>query len=182
VAAVLLYVGFTSTSPISVEDTETRVSDTTPPKNDLHPTMKPTKIVEDTILEKESQTSAVEDTPSKVFGFTGTVTNIVDGDTLGIDSTRVRLALVDTIDWGESGYENIREYTASQCPVGSTATFVQDRGQLEGSYGRAIGLVYCGSDTSLNELLLESGNGKIWTSYCAKSEFGNESWAQKFGC
>src|SRR6266704_3270244 len=76
--------------------------------------------------------------------FADAVTYIVDGDTLDVGSTRIRLALVNTPEVGEPGYAGAKQFTAQTCQVGSQALVDQDDGQTGGSYGRMVALVYCG--------------------------------------
>ncbi|MFQ6107753.1 MAG: thermonuclease family protein [Thermoplasmata archaeon] len=111
----------------------------------------------------------------------GEVTKIVDGDTLYIEGVKIRLALVDTPEFGKEGYEEATEFAASLCPVGSQATADQDDWQLEDRYGRMLAVVYC-NGSNLNKELLESGHGVILTYYCGLSEFGDEPWAREYGC
>src|SRR5947209_12576091 len=110
--------------------------------------------------------------------FTDTVTYIVDGDTLDVGSTRIRLALVNSPEVGEPGYTEAKQFTAQTCPVGSQALVDEDDGQTGGSYGRMVAVVYCGG-VSLNAALLSSGNAVLVTYYCSVSEFVDEPWA---GC
>jgi hypothetical protein len=119
--------------------------------------------------------------------FRGTVTEIVDGDTLDINNVRVRLALVNTPERGENGYTEAVDYMQSVCGVGTTALVDEDDGQKEGSFDRVIGLVYCGNDNinnkkSLNELLLEGGYATIYQEFCGVSEFSSAAWGQSRGC
>jgi micrococcal nuclease len=119
--------------------------------------------------------------------FRGTVTEIVDGDTIDINNVRVRLALVNTPERGESGYTEAIDFVESVCGVGTTALVDEDDRQKEGSFDRLIGLVYCGDDginnkKSLNELLLEGGYANIYRDFCNISEFSSASWAQRHGC
>jgi hypothetical protein len=119
--------------------------------------------------------------------FRGTITEIVDGDTLDINNVRVRLALVNTPEQGENGYTEAIDFVRSVCGVGTTALVDEDDGQKEGSFDRVIGLVYCGNDNinnkkSLNELLLELSNAVIYQDFCGISEFSSASWAQRYGC
>ena len=44
--------------------------------------------------------------------FTNSVTYIVDGDTLDVGSTRIRLALVNTPEAGQPGYTEAKDFTA----------------------------------------------------------------------
>ncbi len=119
--------------------------------------------------------------------FRGTVTEIVDGDTLDINNVRVRLALVNTPERGQSGYTEAIDFVQSVCGVGTAALVDEDDGQKEGSFDRVIGLVYCGNDNinnkkSLNDLLLEGGYAVIYQDFCGISEFSSASWAQSRGC
>ena len=108
--------------------------------------------------------------------FDNVVKKIVDGDTLDIGDFRIRLALVNTPERGEEGFSEATQFTLSICPVGSKATVDEDDGQLEGSYGRMTGTVYC-SGKNLNEELLKTGHAKILPEFCKTSEFAAESWA-----
>ena len=110
--------------------------------------------------------------------FTDSVTYIVDGDTLDVGSTRIRLALVNTPEVGEPGYDEAKQFTAQTCPIGTHALVDEDDGQTGGSYGRMIALVYC-QDVNLNAELLSSGHAVLVTYYCSVSEFADEAWT---GC
>ncbi len=115
--------------------------------------------------------------------FRGTVTEIVDGDTLDVNNVRIRLAMVDTPEVGEGGYEAAIDATESVCPVGSEALVDEDDGQKGGSFGRLIGVVYCdGNDSSLNEILMETGKAVLYEDFCGVSEFANEDWVTRYGC
>jgi hypothetical protein len=119
--------------------------------------------------------------------FKGTVTEIVDGDTLDINNVRVRLALVNTPERGENGYTEAIDFAQSVCSVETTALVDEDDGQKEGSFDRVIGLIYCGNvnmnnKKSLNELLLEGGYANIYQDFCGISEFSPATWAQSRGC
>lgn len=111
----------------------------------------------------------------------GKVTRIVDGDTLYIDDMSIRLSLVDTPERGEPGYGEATAFTASLCPVGSSALVDEDDRQTAGSYSRMVAKVSCG-DEVLNEELLKKGRAVMYESFCGKSEFSAEQWALKFGC
>lgn len=113
--------------------------------------------------------------------FEGTVTRIVDGDTLYVDDIKIRLALVDTPEEGEEGYEEASQFAESLCPVGSQAMVDQDDWQLYDRYGRMLAVVHCG-EKNLNKELLDEGHAFILTRYCDESEFGNQEWARDYGC
>jgi endonuclease YncB( thermonuclease family) len=113
----------------------------------------------------------------------GAVTRIVDGDTLDVNNTRIRLALIDTPEIGEAGHLEARQKLASICQIGGHSLVDEDDLQTERSFGRLLGKVYCaGQRESANEILLESGNAIILREFCRTSEFSSEDWARKYGC
>lgn len=115
--------------------------------------------------------------------FDGTVTKVVDGDTLDIDNVRIRLALVNTPETYQDGYTQAKEFVETNCRVGTHAMVDEDDGQKSGSYGRMIGLVFCQNlGPSLNKAILTSGNAEILTQYCGVSEFSGKDWARQNGC
>jgi endonuclease YncB( thermonuclease family) len=116
--------------------------------------------------------------------FTGTISKVIDGDTVDVDDKlRIRLALVNTPEIDVQGYNQAKDFVSSVCGVGTKVIVDEDDGQKTGSYGRMIGLVYCGEDKSLlNEMLIESGYAEISQGYCERSEFSGMIWAQDNGC
>jgi endonuclease YncB( thermonuclease family) len=91
--------------------------------------------------------------------------------------------MVNTPETGETGYEEAKMTTESECPIGSNALVDEDDGQKGGSYGRLIGVVFCnGSGTSLNEILLVEGRVILYEDFCDVSEVSNEHWVTKYGC
>jgi hypothetical protein len=56
-----------------------------------------------------------------------------------------------TPERGQSGYTEAIDFVQSVCGVGTTALVDEDDGQKEGSFDRAIGLVYCGNDNINNK-------------------------------
>lgn len=113
--------------------------------------------------------------------FIGKVSRVIDGDTIVVDDINVRLALTATPELDATYGMEAKEFTESICPVGSEALVDEDDGQIDGSYGRLIGLVKCG-DVVLNSILLDKGLGIIDTRFCSVSEFSNTEWARKYGC
>ncbi len=122
--------------------------------------------------------------------FRGIVTEIVDGDTLDINNNiRVRLALVNTPERGESGYTEAIDFVKSVCSIGTDVLVDEDDGQKEGSYDRLIGLVYCLDDNTgddkrvlLNDVLLQGGYAVVFEEFCDTSEFSTAAWIQRYGC
>ena len=111
--------------------------------------------------------------------FEGRVTKVVDGDTIDINTVRIRLSLINTPEIGQSGYNKAKEFVKSTCGVGSWARVDEDDGQRGGSYDRMIGLVYCKhSDTSLNEQIMHAGHAQILREFCGVSEFSDEPWVE----
>ena len=126
---------------------------------------------------------ATSPTPSPSSGcrgtarcFTGAVTYIVDGDTLDVAHQRIRLALVNTPETNQTGYQAAKDFTANMCPVGAKALVDEDDGQTGGSYGRIVAVVYCGGK-NLNAELMSAGHAVILTQYCSVSEFAGDAWA-----
>lgn len=116
--------------------------------------------------------------------FTGTISKVIDGDTVEVDGEiTIRLALINTPELGEQGYQQAKDFVSSICGVGEKALVDEDDGQKGGSYGRMIGLVYCGEDRVLsNQLLVENDYAQIFEEYCERSEFSDLDWAQNNGC
>ena len=113
--------------------------------------------------------------------YEGQITRVIDGDTLLIDQTTIRLSLVNSPERDERGYQEAKDFALTVCPIGINAEFVEDIWQPVDKYGRSVGLVYC-NDMMLNELLLTNGHAEISKYYCDKSEFGSEGWARAYGC
>jgi len=115
--------------------------------------------------------------------FRGIVTEIVDGDTVDVNNVRVRLAMVNTPEAGEDGYDEATDTTESECSLGSEALVDEDDGQRGGSFGRLIGVVSCnGNSQSINEILLETGKAVLYEDFCAITEFANVGWVTSYGC
>ena len=113
--------------------------------------------------------------------YDGQITRVIDGDTLIIDQTTIRLSLVNSPERDERGYQEAKDFALTVCPIGVNAEFVEDTWQPVDKYGTSVGLVYC-NDMMLNELLLTNGHAEISTYYCDRSEFGSEGWARAYGC
>ena len=112
--------------------------------------------------------------------YQGTITKIIDGDTLEIDNITIRLALVDSPEYYEKGGNKAKEFTSSICPLGSTAMIDVDKGQITDNYNRIIAVVYC-NNRNLNAELIINGHATIDEEFCNVSEFKNEDWARE-GC
>ena len=126
-------------------------------------------------------TSTPENIEPVFMGYDGQITRVIDGDTLIIDQTTIRLSLVNSPERDERGYQEAKDFASTVCPVGANAEFYEDSWQPVDKYGRSVGLVFC-NDMFLNELLLTNGHAEISTYFCDKSEFGIEDWARTYGC
>jgi len=113
--------------------------------------------------------------------FNGTITEVIDGDTLDVNNVRIRLALIDAPERNETGYSEALHFVESSCKVGTQAKVDEDDRQKGGSFGRMIALVYCGyKSISINEAILGSGLATIYPEFCNISEFATSSWAIKY--
>ena len=88
------------------------------------------------------------------MGYEGQITRVIDGDTLIIDQTTIRLSLVNSPERGEPGYQEAKDFASTVCPVGSNAEFIEDTWQPTDKYGRSLGLVYCNDTVSYTHLTL----------------------------
>jgi micrococcal nuclease len=105
----------------------------------------------------------------------GIVTKVVDGDTLDINGTRIRLAIVDTPERGQPGYDKAKNLVESLC-LGKKGQLDVDSGQRRGDrYGREIGVVYC-DGVNVNAKIMENKMARILTEFCDISEFSKENW------
>ncbi len=111
----------------------------------------------------------------------GSVTKIVDGDTIHVDGESVRFALSSAPELKGFGGIDSKNFIDTICPVGSDVIVDEDDSQTEGSYGRIIGVVYC-NGLNLNQELLDADFGYLENQFCDSSEFAEESWAIKHGC
>jgi micrococcal nuclease len=111
--------------------------------------------------------------------FEGTVTYIVDGDTLDIVDNRIRLSLVNTPERGQEGYTEAKKLVQNLC-LNKKGEVDIDDGQRRGDrYGRDVGIVYC-DGINVNKALIENNLAVIYSRYCDISEFSNEEWAQPY--
>jgi len=111
--------------------------------------------------------------------FDGVITQVIDGDTVKVDDTVVRLALVDAPEIDEEGGSLAKDYIEFICHVGAKVTVDEDDGQTDGSYGRMVGVVYCKElRMGLNEVLVEYGYATVDERFCEVSEFAGEEWTE----
>ena len=105
----------------------------------------------------------------------GNVTKVVDGDTLDINGIRIRLALVDTPEIGQPGYDRAKHFVESLC-LEKKGELDVDSGQRRGDrYGREVGVVYC-DGVNVNDKLMANKMARILVEFCGITEFSNENW------
>jgi endonuclease YncB( thermonuclease family) len=113
----------------------------------------------------------------------GTVTRIVDGDTLYVNvngtTYKIDLALTMAPSSNESGFIESTSFTRSLC-LGSRVLVDQDD-KLLTSDTSIIAVIYCGF-TNLNSELLDNGYATLDFSQCKTSEFADQPWAREHGC
>jgi len=107
----------------------------------------------------------------------GTVTYIVDGDTVDVSSVgRIRLADIDAPDAGEAGKEAATNYLSSLIYQKTVYIDIDD---VYGTdvYGRIVAVLYVYYDANhvknVNKAMLDSGHATIWN---FDNEFDPYSW------
>ena len=137
-----------------------------------------TMYPDDTIYSEKSVTPAsmdVNENQSSDIELIGIVTKVVDGDTLDINGIRIRLALVDTPEINQPGYDRAKQFLQSLC-LGKKGELDVDSGQRRGDrHGREIGVVYC-DGINTNEKLMSNNLARILVEFCDITEFANENW------
>lgn len=107
------------------------------------------------------------------YNYQGTLTRIIDGDTIEVDDIRVRLVGIDTPEAGEHGYEEAAYFIAFICPAGSAVILDIDDKKTTDKYGRTLAVVYC-NGVNVNQELLANGYADIL--FIPPSEFDPYSW------
>jgi micrococcal nuclease len=135
------------------------------------------------LQETESDTSqhSSEDCSGTAGCIRGTVTKIIDGDTIHVDDQSVRFALASAPNLEGYGGVDSRDFIQTICPVGSEVLVDEDDGHILDDHARMVGMITC-NDMILNEELLDASLGHLELRFCSSSEFANESWAVKHGC
>ena len=117
--------------------------------------------------------------------FTGTVTRVIDGDTLDVSGIRIRLVLVDAPEADTREGPAATQYLQRLCPVGSKARVIEDARQPTDEYGRTLAAVWCGLDElrgPVNSSMIRSGHAELYRRFCRESAFAKEPWAAELGC
>ncbi|MEX2348772.1 MAG: thermonuclease family protein [Nitrosopumilaceae archaeon] len=133
------------------------------------------------VINSENDQSAHYTCSGTAVCYVGKVTEVIDGDTLRIRGSPIRLALASAPELNEENGIKARDFVAKLCPLGSNALVDEDDKQTSGSYGRMVAKVVCGTNV-VNSRLVEEGFGEIDKKFCSKSEFASEDWAKKYGC
>jgi micrococcal nuclease len=135
------------------------------------------------LQETESVTSqhSSEDCSGTAGCIRGTVTKIIDGDTIHVDDHSVRFALASAPNLEGYGGVDSKNFIQTICPVGSEVLVDEDDGHVLDDHARMVAMVTC-NDMILNEELLDASLGHLESRFCSSSEFANESWAIKHGC
>jgi len=105
-----------------------------------------------------SSTTPQQDCSGSARCISGTVTRIVDADTIHVDGQSIRFALASAPEPNESGGQEAKQFVEKICPVGSKALVDEDDGQTGGSNGRIVAVIYC-NGVNLNEAIIEEGHG-----------------------
>ena len=129
-------------------------------------------------------TSLNSDLVTTSSNFSGTVTKVIDGDTLDVttiegETITVRLALIDAPETNEPGFDEARNFMTEQC-LDKNAEVDPDNNQGL-TYGRTVAVVYC-EGVNVNEAILENGFADVYQDFCDVSEFADSNWAQEHGC
>ena len=133
--------------------------------------------LDDTIYSEKLDTPSIDinDNQSSDIELVGIVTKVVDGDTLDINGIRIRLALVDTPEINQPGYDRAKQFLESLC-LGKKGELDVDSGQRRGDrHGREIGVVYC-DGINTNEKLMSNNLARILVQFCDITEFADENW------
>ena len=129
-------------------------------------------------------TSLNSDLVTTSSNFSGTVTKVIDGDTLDVttiegETITVRLALIDAPETDESGFDEAKNFMTEQCLDKNSEVDPDNNQGL--TYGRTVAVVYCDS-VNVNEAILDSGFADVYQDFCDVSEFADSNWAQEHGC
>jgi endonuclease YncB( thermonuclease family) len=115
----------------------------------------------------------------------GTVTKVIDGDTMDVSGIRIRLVLVDAPEANARDGPDATRHLERLCPVGTKARVIEDRAQPMDDYGRTLAAVWCdGRDllAPVNAEMIRSGHAQLYRRFCRESAFGTEPWALEVGC
>ena len=160
-------------------------SESPPAKADVGAGIEASKSSEHS-LDAESETSVISDESLQDCSgvakcMTGTVTKIMDGDTIHVDDQSVRFSLITAPNLEGYGGVDSRNFIQTICPVGSEVLVDEDDGHVLKDHARMVGMVTC-NDMILNQEILDANLAHLEVRFCSSSEFGGQDWAIKHGC
>ena len=135
----------------------------------------------DSFSTSESIPSTSQDCLGSAQCITGTVSEIIEGDTIIVDEQSIRFALASAPSIKYYGGTESRDFIETICPIGSAVLVDEDDGKILDNHSQMIGLVYC-NGIILNSELLDANLGHLELRFCDSSEFGDSNWAKKHGC
>lgn len=105
--------------------------------------------------------------PGIATALEGKIIHISDGDTVTLLTSdhkkiKIRLYGIDTPEKAQPYGNRAKQFTASK--VGNKQVTVEEYGKDR--YGRVVGIVKTGKNTSLNEELIKNGLAWVYTQYC----------------
>lgn len=133
----------------------------------VYPQTQTEETENETSSSSSSLSTILKDTQGKFI--LSTVIRVIDGDTIQLaGGEKIRLALVNTPERYEYGYQAAKEWTEYRC-LGNEAFIDLDDNQ-EKTYGRLVGMVYCdGYNVNLELFTLKLA--VVMKNYCKYSEF-----------
>ena len=116
----------------------------------------------------------------------GTVTKIIDGDTLWVKEIvdgikkykKIRLSLTSTPELTTKEGVEASNFLKKICPVGSKVIVDQDDKKHYDKYKRILGKIICNGENLEAKLLSGGHHAKIDKKFCKTSEFATEDWAK----
>ena len=166
------------------QDTESIMDDSSVEiaTNDLQTSDVPSKYTQDAMSNTfDTSKNPLQDCSGTAKCITGTVTKIIDGDTIHVNEQSVRFALISAPNLEGYGGVDSRNFIQTVCPVGSEVLIDEDDGHVLDDHARIVGMVTC-NGAVLNQELLDANLGHLEIRFCSSSEFANEDWAIKHGC
>ncbi len=107
--------------------------------------------------------------------YVGKITEIIDGDTIHVDGKPIRLALIDTPEENQEGFEDSANFVKKSCPINSFALIDIDDKSPDDGYGAKFAEITCGT-TNINESLMGGGLAQMYDYSCTASEFMHRDW------
>ena len=117
---------------------------------------------------------------------TGTITKVIDGNTLDVNGKMIQLAMVHSIEKGDPRWWEAVHFISVVCPVHSPVVVDPDDNNNNQKFPFSnnmiiVAVVYCGG-VNLNEAILDVKLATIDSRLCYTSEFADEEWIKANGC